>query len=196
MGPVTLASGEAIVSLRLLEKAWGWHRGMVIRFLKALKNDTTISTTNETTFTRVKVLNWKRYQGSEHEDDTTNDTANSTTHSTTRDTTYSTHPKKEEAKKVKKKEGGPLATPSSSPTKGASPPVTPRTTAEQNLAYARTLSVRQAIHALNGPGNEQMAQDIRRVLEGTVKREDKGATAGRKKRGARKPLRIKKTSNN
>ena len=62
VGPAYLSPGEAIISLRLLEAAWGWHRKRVIRFLKALKNDTMISTTNEVTFTRVKVLKWQELQ--------------------------------------------------------------------------------------------------------------------------------------
>lgn len=83
IGPTTLRPGEAIISLRGLQADWGWSRGRVIRFLKALENDTTIETTNETTFTRCKVLNWKGYQDFPELDGTTHGTTGETTPRTT-----------------------------------------------------------------------------------------------------------------
>lgn len=90
LGPSTLSPGEAIVSLRGLEADWGWSRGRVHRFLKSLKNDATIETANETTFTRVKLLNWKKYQTMPDLDGTTDETTSETTHGTTPETTYGT----------------------------------------------------------------------------------------------------------
>lgn len=71
VGPATLYPGEAIVSLRLMAMTWGWSQMRVVRFIKALRNDSTIVTTNEGTFTRLKVLNWKKYQGEDTEDEGT-----------------------------------------------------------------------------------------------------------------------------
>ena len=71
VGPATLYPGEAIISLRLLATTWGWSQMRVARFLKALRNDSTIVTTNEGSFTRLKVLNWKKYQGDDSEDEGT-----------------------------------------------------------------------------------------------------------------------------
>ena len=66
VGPATLQPGEAIISLRRLESAWGWSQNRVVRFLKALENDGTIRRVNEGTFTRVILLNYKAYQGDDN----------------------------------------------------------------------------------------------------------------------------------
>jgi len=71
VGPATLKPGEAIVSLRRLLNDWGWSQNRVIRFLKALENESMIKRVNEGTFTRVKVLNWKQYQGDDTDDGST-----------------------------------------------------------------------------------------------------------------------------
>lgn len=78
-----LGPGEAIVSLRELELNWGWSRNRVLRFFARLKRERMIGTTNETTFTRLKVLNWKKYQGEDEEGGTTSGTRGGTTSGTT-----------------------------------------------------------------------------------------------------------------
>lgn len=63
MVTVPVAVGEAIVSLRQLSADWGWSRNRVARFFKLLISDHMVEATHEATYTRVKILNWKRLQG-------------------------------------------------------------------------------------------------------------------------------------
>jgi hypothetical protein len=79
----TLSPGESIVSLRGLEADWGWSRNRVLRFLRRLKNDGMIGTKNETIFTRVNVVNWKKYQPSADNSSVLDGTTNGTTNGTT-----------------------------------------------------------------------------------------------------------------
>lgn len=64
---IKVKKGEAIVSVRGLAEAWRWSRNRTQTFLRRLQIEGTIEATNEATHTRVKVLNWKKYQGSDKE---------------------------------------------------------------------------------------------------------------------------------
>lgn len=60
----TVKKGEIFCSIRNLAEDWGWSRTRARRFLRMLADDSMIETTNETTHTRLKLLNWNTYQGS------------------------------------------------------------------------------------------------------------------------------------
>lgn len=64
---IKVKKGEAIVSVRGLAAAWRWSRNRTQTFLLRLQIEGTIEATNEATHTRLKVLNWKRYQGDDRE---------------------------------------------------------------------------------------------------------------------------------
>jgi hypothetical protein len=64
-GVVVLGHGELIGSLRGFQASWGWSLNKVLRFLRYLKAEKMIATVNESTFTRIKLLNWKRHQHEE-----------------------------------------------------------------------------------------------------------------------------------
>ena len=72
VGPRMLHQGEAIVSLRGLAVNWGWSKGKVQRYLQCLRNEHMIESTNEYSYTRVKLLNWKKYQPDVLPDGSTN----------------------------------------------------------------------------------------------------------------------------
>lgn len=62
VGPRTLQPGQAIVSIRNLGRAWGWSRGKTERFIRCLQSEAMIEATNQTTYTLLNLLNWKKYQ--------------------------------------------------------------------------------------------------------------------------------------
>lgn len=64
---IKVKKGEAICSVRGLAEAWGWSRNRTQTFLRRLEIEGTIKATNEATHTRLKVLNWKKYQGNDKE---------------------------------------------------------------------------------------------------------------------------------
>lgn len=64
---IKVRKGEAICSVRGLAEAWGWSRNRTQTFLLRLQIEGTIKATNEATHTRLKVLNWKKYQGNDKE---------------------------------------------------------------------------------------------------------------------------------
>lgn len=77
-GPATLSPGEAIISMRGLAMIWGWSTNRVVRFIRSLKTEHMIEYSNEHTFTRLKVLNWKDYQHPDSDSDTPADTPSNT----------------------------------------------------------------------------------------------------------------------
>jgi len=64
-GNLILRPGELIGSLRGFEKDWGWSRPRVLRFLRYLRAEEMVTTFNEIIFTRIKILNWEKYQREE-----------------------------------------------------------------------------------------------------------------------------------
>ena len=61
--------GEAIVSVRHLARDWRWSKGRVRRFLDTLTDKHMIEHAGGHSFTRIKVLNWKKLQGNDLEDE-------------------------------------------------------------------------------------------------------------------------------
>ena len=90
-GPSKLLPGEFICSKRELSVSWGWSRERVSRFIKWLSDDAMIEASNDATYTRIKVLNWNKFQAngskSESTDEAANATINVATHLATREAT-------------------------------------------------------------------------------------------------------------
>jgi hypothetical protein len=57
--------GESIKSLDTWGKSWRWSKSKVRRFLKTLEDDQMIQTINESVTTRLIVLNYEMYQGTD-----------------------------------------------------------------------------------------------------------------------------------
>lgn len=76
MGPAMLQPGELICSKRELAVNWGWSRGKIERYITCLENESMVEATNDTTYTRLKILNWGRLQKSARKDGATNGATN------------------------------------------------------------------------------------------------------------------------
>lgn len=82
---IRVSPGEAIVSIGGLSLGWGWSKNRVIRFLKMLKNDNMIEYTSGYSHTKLKVLNWKKYQDYDARNETDSNTHSNTQARRTRD---------------------------------------------------------------------------------------------------------------
>lgn len=75
---IPLDRGQLAASLRFLARKFKWTPGKVKRFLKLLKNETMIDTSNDTGITVISVMNYAKYNGGQNENDTALDTLNDT----------------------------------------------------------------------------------------------------------------------
>lgn len=70
---IKLSEGDIITSMNKLSELWGWSRGKVERYLKALKSDSMIDYQTDKHKTVIKVLNFNKYQTSSNEKRATNE---------------------------------------------------------------------------------------------------------------------------
>lgn len=83
LSPAILRPGELICSKRGLSVNWGWSRNRVERYITCLVNEAMIKATNDTTYTRIKILNWGRLQKMGQSDGATNGATNDTSNGAT-----------------------------------------------------------------------------------------------------------------
>jgi hypothetical protein len=125
-----VSTGEIVCSLRDTARDWGWSKDRVSRFFKMLENEDMIEHTGRDTFSVVKILNWKKFQGDDNAvDDTQRDTSKDSTpppdpqkRDTHRDSDRDTHrdyqKKGKKEKKYKKSGQSAPAAPSETDRKG------------------------------------------------------------------------------
>lgn len=76
---IKIPRGTWFISLRKLEKRWGWSRPKVMRFLSVLDSEQMVNIKSTTYGTFIKVLNYEVYQSAEGRKRTANVTTDITT---------------------------------------------------------------------------------------------------------------------
>ena len=75
-GLITVKRGQFITSIGKLAERWKWSRERVRRFLKTLERDSMITRKSDTFKTTITVVNYGKFQGERHSNETTNETSN------------------------------------------------------------------------------------------------------------------------
>ena len=85
-GLITIKRGQFITSIGKLAERWKWSRERVRRFLNILERDSMITRKSDTFKTTITVVNYGKFQGERHSNETTNETPNKSSNETSGET--------------------------------------------------------------------------------------------------------------
>ena len=64
---IEIKPGETIWSIKDMAERWGWSRSKVGRFIDGLQTERMVNQKRTSKFTKITVVNWKKYQQDEHQ---------------------------------------------------------------------------------------------------------------------------------
>ena len=64
---IEIKPGETIWSIKDMAERWGWSRSKVGRFIDGLQTERMVNQKRTSKFTKISVVNWKKYQQDEHQ---------------------------------------------------------------------------------------------------------------------------------
>ena len=64
---IEIKPGETIWSIKDMAERWGWSRSKVGRFIDGLQTERMVHQKRTSKFTKITVVNWKKYQQDEHQ---------------------------------------------------------------------------------------------------------------------------------